>query len=205
MNVHWKDWWWSWSSSTLATWCEEPTLEKTLILGKIERGKGEDRGWDGWMASLTQWTWVWASSGSWWCTRGPDLLQSIGSQSETTERLNWTEHLLLPFLSHLGNYTFSLICSSKFHVQSVQFSSVAHRVWLFAKVLEFQIQHRSFQRNPRVDLLQNVLVGSPCNQRDSQESSPTPQFKCINSSALSLLHSPTLTSIHDHRKNHSLD
>ena len=49
------------------------------------------------------------------------------------------------------------------------------------------------------------LVGSPCNPRDSQESSPTPQFKSINSSVLSFLHSPTLTSIHDHWKNHSLD
>ena len=55
------------------------------------------------------------------------------------------------------------------------------------------------------DLLQNGLVGSPCNPRDSQESSPTPQFKSINSLVLSLLHSPTLTSIHDHRKSHSLD
>ena len=49
------------------------------------------------------------------------------------------------------------------------------------------------------------MVGSPCSPRDSQESSPTPQFKSINSSALSVLHCPTLTSIHDHRKNHSLD
>ena len=49
------------------------------------------------------------------------------------------------------------------------------------------------------------LVGSPCSPRNSQESSPTPQFKSINSSALSFLHSPTLTSIHDHWKNHSLD
>ena len=49
------------------------------------------------------------------------------------------------------------------------------------------------------------LVGSPCSPWDSQESSPTPQFKSINSSVLSLLHSPTLASIHDHRKNHSLD
>ena len=48
-------------------------------------------------------------------------------------------------------------------------------------------------------------VGSPCSPRDSQESSPTPQFKSINSSVLSLLYSPTLTSIHDHWKNHSLD
>ena len=51
----------------------------------------------------------------------------------------------------------------------------------------------------------NGLVGSPCSPRDSQESSPTPHFKSINSSVLSFLHSPTLTSIHDHWKNHSLD
>ena len=62
----------------------------------------------------------------------------------------------------------------------------------------------SFQRNPRSDL-QNGLVGSPCSPRDSQESSPTPQCKSINSLALSLLHSLILTSIHDQRKNHSLD
>ena len=72
-----------------------------------------------------------------------------------------------------------------------------------AKVLDFQLQHHSFQRNPRADLLQNGLVGSPCSPRDLQESSPTPHFKSINSSALSLLHSPTLTSVHDHWKNHS--
>ena len=52
---------------------------------------------------------------------------------------------------------------------------------------------------------QNGLVGSPCSPRDSQESSPTSQFKSINSLVLSLLHSPTLTSIRDHRKNHSFD
>ena len=73
-----------------------------------------------------------------------------------------------------------------------------------AKVLEFQLQHHFFQRNPRADLLPNGLVGSPCSPRDSQESSPTPQFKSINSSALSLLHSPALTSIHDHWKNHMI-
>ena len=57
-----------------------------------------------------------------------------------------------------------------------------------AKVLEFQLQRHSFQRNPRADLLQNGLVGSPCSPGDSQESSPTPQFKRINSLTLSLLH-----------------
>ena len=74
-----------------------------------------------------------------------------------------------------------------------------------AKVLEFQRQHHSFQRNPRADLLQNGLVGSPCSPRNSQDSSLIPQFKSINSLVLSFLHSPTLTSIHDHWKNHSLD
>ena len=88
------------------------------------------------------------------------------------------------------------------HQSIFQWVNSSHEV---AKVLEFQLQHHSFQRNPRVDLLQNGLVGSPCSPRHSQESSPTPQFKSINSSVLSLLHSPTLTSIHDHRKNHSLD
>ena len=72
-----------------------------------------------------------------------------------------------------------------------------------AKVLEFQLQHQSFQWTPRTDLLQDGLGGSPCSPRDSQESSPTPQFKSISSSALSFLFSPTLTSIHDYWKNHS--
>ena len=54
-----------------------------------EGGKGDDRGWDVWMASLTRWTWVWASSGSWWWTGRPGVLQSMGSQSRT--RLSdWT-------------------------------------------------------------------------------------------------------------------
>ena len=88
------------------------------------------------------------------------------------------------------------------HQSLFQWVNSSHEV---AKVLEFQVQHHSFQRNPRADLLQNGLVGSPCSSRDSQDSSPTPQFKSISSSVLSLLHSPTLTFIHDHWKNHSLD
>ena len=74
-----------------------------------------------------------------------------------------------------------------------------------AKVLEFQLQHQSFQWTPRTDFLLDGLVGSSSSPRDSQESSPTPQFKSINSSRLSFLYSPTLISIHDYWKNHSLD
>ena len=88
------------------------------------------------------------------------------------------------------------------HQGLFQWVSSLHQV---AKILEFQLQHKSFQWTPRTDLLQNGLIGSPCSPRDSQESSPTPQFKSINSSALSFLYSLTLTSIPDHWKNHSLD
>ena len=72
-----------------------------------------------------------------------------------------------------------------------------------AKVLEFQLQHQSFQWIFRTDFL--WLIWSLCSPRDSQESSPTPQFKTTSSSVLSFLYSPTLTSKHDHWKKHSLD
>ena len=87
------------------------------------------------------------------------------------------------------------------HQSLFQWFSSSHEV---AKALEFQLYLHSLQRNPRADL-QNGLVGSPCHSRDSQESSPTPQFKSINSLVFSLLYGPTLTSIHDYWKNHSLD
>ena len=88
------------------------------------------------------------------------------------------------------------------HQGLFQWVSSSHQV---AKVLEFQLQHQSFQWTLRTDLFQDGLVGSPCSPRDCQESFPTPQFKSINSSALSLLHSPALISTHDQWKNHRLD
>ena len=66
------------------------------------------------------------------------------------------------------------------------------------KVLKFQLQHQSCQLTPRTDLFQDRMVESPCSSRDSQESSPTTQFKTIHSLVLSFLYSPTLTSIHEH-------
>ena len=88
------------------------------------------------------------------------------------------------------------------HQGLFQWVNSSHEV---AKVLELQLQHQSFQWTPRTDLLQDGLVGSPCSPRDSQGSSPTPQFKSINSSVLSFLHRPTLISICDYWKNLSLD
>ena len=79
LNIHWKDWCWSWNSNTLATWWEELTHWKRPWCweGLKAGGEGDDRGWDGWMASPTQRTWVWASSRSWWRTQKPGVLQSM--------------------------------------------------------------------------------------------------------------------------------
>ena len=76
---------------SLATWCKELThLKRPWCWKKLKAGKGDDRGWDGWMASPTRWTWVWVSSGSWWWTGRPGMLQSRGrKESDMTEQLNW--------------------------------------------------------------------------------------------------------------------
>ena len=77
----WKEWCWSWNSSTLATSCEELTHWKRLWCweGLGAGGEEDDRGWDGWVASLTQWMWVWVNSGSWWWTGRPGVLQFMES------------------------------------------------------------------------------------------------------------------------------
>ena len=93
LNIHWKDW--SWNSNTLATWCKELThLKRPWGWQRLkEGGEGDDRGWDGRMASPTQWTWVWVDSGSWWWTGRPGVLQYLGSQRvghDWATELNWT-------------------------------------------------------------------------------------------------------------------
>ena len=82
-------------TNTLATWCQELTHWKRLWCseGLGAGGEGNDRGWDGWMASLTRWTWVWVNSGSWWWTGRPGMLQFMGSQRvghDWVTELNWT-------------------------------------------------------------------------------------------------------------------
>ena len=85
-----------WNCSTLATSCEELTHWKRLWCweGLGAGGEGDDRGWDGWMASPTRWTWVWVNSGSWWWTGRPGVLQFMGLQRvrrDWATELNWTE------------------------------------------------------------------------------------------------------------------
>jgi len=98
LNIHWKDWCWSWSSNILAIWCKEPTYwKRSWCWERLKAGEGDNRGWDGWMASPAQWTWVWASSGSWWWTGKPGMLQSMGSQRvrhDWATELNW-DHVLV--------------------------------------------------------------------------------------------------------------
>ena len=67
LNIHWKDWSWSWNSSTLATWCEELThWKKPWCWERLKaRGEGDDRGWDCWITSPIQWIWIWTGPGSW--------------------------------------------------------------------------------------------------------------------------------------------
>ena len=94
LGVHWKDWCWSWNSNTLATWCKELTdLKRPWCWERLRAGgEGDDRGWDGWMASLTQWTWVWVNSHSWWWTGRPECCISWSHKElDMTELLNWTE------------------------------------------------------------------------------------------------------------------
>ena len=129
--------------------------------------------------------------------RPPCPSQTLGVDSNSCPSSWWCHPAItssvVPFSS----------CPQSFQASGLfQWINSLHEV---AKVLQFQLQHQSFQWTSRTDLLQDRLVGSPCSPRDPQESSPTPQFKSINFLVLSFLHSPTLTSIHDHWKNHSLD
>ena len=104
----WKGWCLSWNSSTLATSCEGLTHWKRLWCWEGLRGGGEgnNRGWDGWMASLTRWTWVWVNSGSWWWTERPGMLQFMGSQRvghDWATELNWTDRVRGSRLGEMKN------------------------------------------------------------------------------------------------------
>ena len=118
----------------------------------------------------------------------------------TQTHVHWVSDVIQP--SHpLSSPTPSTFNLSQ-HQGLFKWVSFSHQA---AKVLEFQLQHQSFQCTSRTDFLLDGLVRSPWGPRDSQESSPTPQFKSTNSSVFSCLYSPTLTFIHDYWKNQSFD
>ena len=121
----------------------------------------------------------------------PSLSPGVCSKSCPLSQRWHSSHLLSPLSSAL---------TLPQHQGLFQWTGSSHQV---AKVLE--LQYQSFQWVFRVDFLSDGLVWSSCCPRDSQEPSPTPWFKSISSSALSSLYSPTLTSIHEYWKNHSLN
>ena len=114
---------WSWNSSTLATSCEElnhwkrPWCWEVLGAG----GEGDDRGWDGWMASPTRWMWVWVNSGSWWWTGRPGVLRFMGSQRighNWATELNWTSYILTNQRIQMG-ISLHLTCTYLFPVHLI--------------------------------------------------------------------------------------
>ena len=113
LNIHWKDW--SWNSNTLATWCKELTHWKRPWWWERLRagGEGDDRGWDDWVASLTQWTWVLVDSGSWWWTERPGMLQYMGLQRvwhDWAIELNWSFILILSQIEPAKTPSCRLLC-----------------------------------------------------------------------------------------------
>ena len=122
LNIHWKDWCWSCNLNTLATRCEELThWRRPWCWEKLKAGgEGDDRGWNGCMASPTHWTWVWVNSRSWWWTGKPGVLQSLGSQRVRhywATELNWTDLIIpYPFPSSFGcfrGFPFNMMNSVK--------------------------------------------------------------------------------------------
>ena len=128
----------SWNSNTLATSSEELTYWKRLWCweGLGAGGEGDDRGWDGWMASPTRWTWVWANSGSWWWTGRPGVLRFMGSQRvghDWATELIWFSQIYLIKLLYqnfwFSHYTFP------FHLNAIHITS--H--WFSASVFAISI------------------------------------------------------------------
>ena len=94
-------------------WRADSHLKRPWCCERLRAGgEGDDRGWDGWVVSPTQWTWVWVNSGSWWWTGRPGVLQSVCGVAESWTRLNnWTETWLLIHLgfSQSACYVFSVL------------------------------------------------------------------------------------------------
>ena len=118
LNIHWKDWCWTWSSNAFVTWCEELTdWKRPWCWERLKAGgEGDDRGWDGWMASPTQWRWVWENSKSWWWTGKTGVLQYMGSQRV---RHDWVAKQLIIakigclILTHVNLYHQISVCLYK--------------------------------------------------------------------------------------------
>ena len=153
--THWKDWWWSWNSNTLATWCKVTHLKRPWCWERLKvGGEGDDRGSDGWMASPTRQTWVWASLGIGDGQRSLACCIPWGNkESDTTEWLNWTETPKLrkddQFLfkiyrvSHYLWHLFHLLCHiTSFNKHLLNVYLVSH--WAICILSLFQFSYLLF-------------------------------------------------------------
>ena len=143
LGIHWKDWCWSWNSSTLATSCKGLTHWKRPWCweGLGAGGEGDNRGWDGWMASPTRWTWIWVDSGSWWWTGRPGMLQITGSQRVGHD---WgTEHTHIAVLQCCVSFCWTTVNQPYIHVWKWKWKSLS-RVRFFAT--PWTIQSTEFSR-----------------------------------------------------------
>ena len=121
----------SWSSSTLATWYELTHWKRPWCWERLKAvGEGDDRGWDGWMASPTQWTWIWASSGSWWWTGKSGVLQRVGHDWAT--KVNWTELKLgnIPLWNYFIFSYYLQLCPLEFLIPMLKHCILVQACWM---------------------------------------------------------------------------
>ena len=122
----------------ISTWCEELTpWKRPWCWERLKAGReGHDRGWDGWMASLTQWTWVWASSGSWWQTGKLGMLQSMGLQivgHDWASELNWAEY------NFVKNNSKNIFCDYNLWISKMNYSNVIQKERVELGILFYQV------------------------------------------------------------------
>ena len=134
LGVHWKDWCWHWNSNTLATWCEKLTDWKRSWCweGLGAGGEGDDRGWDGWMASPTRWAWIWVDSRSWWWTGRPGVLRFMGLQRvghNWVTKLNWRAE----------SYVYAIV-----RLAVLLYEDLIHLFWLLCIIPSFQVLYRTY-------------------------------------------------------------
>ena len=133
-------------TNTLATWCEELThWKRPWCWERLKAGEeGDDRGWDGWMASPTQWTWVWVNSGSWWWTGRPCVLQFRGLQRvghDWVTELNWTDACVCVYIY--------IYISSASQIWKTHYATIPYRSKGIVYVMH--LSHKLPHSNPSVN------------------------------------------------------
>ena len=232
LNIHWKDW--CWSSNTWAIWCKELTHWKRPWCWERLRsgGEGGDRAWDGWMASLTQWTWIHEQApgdserqGSLECpVHGVTKSQTwLSSQAFVVQLLSHIQLFETPWsAAHHASVSFT-ISQSLLKLMSIELvmpsnhlmlsypllflPSIFPSIRVFSNELALCIRwpkYWSFSFSISLSKEYSGLISFRIDLFDLalQGTSPTPQLKSSSSSVLGFLYGPTLTFIHDHLKNH---